>query len=109
MIINTDISAEKEEFVFSPPEFQLASPGESPFEALPATSITGVKGSFNLNWVENPIEIGISKSQKILDDIVKRSRLDVERFPSDAAAHANLALALMNRGLLDAGTCPAFS
>jgi tetratricopeptide (TPR) repeat protein len=101
MIITSAGSAEKEQFVFSPPQFQLEPPGESPFEAMPATSVVSSKGLFDMNWVENQIELGVSKSEQILDDILSRSRFDAERFPSNAQTRANYALALMNRGNLD--------
>src|SRR6266853_794331 len=100
MIITAAASAEKEQFVFSPPQFQLEPPGESPFEAMSATSVVSSKGLFNMDWVENPIELGVLKSEQILDDILSRSRFDAERFPSNAHVHANYALALMNRGNL---------
>jgi tetratricopeptide (TPR) repeat protein len=101
MIINSGSSTEKEQFVLSPPQFRLESPKESPFEALPATSVTSLQGSFRLSWVENEVEIGMPRAQGILDDIVMRSRLDAERFPSDAFVHSNYGLALMHRGLLE--------
>jgi tetratricopeptide (TPR) repeat protein len=102
MIITSDVSAEKEQFVSSPPEFQLEPPGKNPFEAVPATSVVRSTDSFDMNWVENPIEPGLSKTEEIFDAILSRSRRDVERFPSDPQAHANYAVALMNRGNLDA-------
>jgi len=101
MIVSSAASSEKEQFVFSPPQFQLEPPGKSPFEAMPATSVISLKGLFDMNWVENPTEHAISKAEGILDDILARSRFDAERFPSDAQAHANYAVALMNRGNLD--------
>ena len=91
-------SNQKEQFIVSPPQFQLGPPGESPFEAIPTTSVTSLKGSFDFDWVDRPAELGISKVEGILEDIVERSRRDAERFPSSAQAHANYGLALMNCG-----------
>lgn len=101
MMITSGVPTDKEQFVSSPPRFQLEPPGESPFEATPPTSVVNTKGSFDVNWVENPVELGASRAEQILDDILARSRADVERFSSDAQVHANYGVALMNRGRLD--------
>ncbi len=94
-------SNQKEQFIVSPPQFQLGPPGESPFEAIPTASVTSLKGSFDFDWVDRPAELGISKVEGILEDIVERSKRDAERFPSSAQAHANYGLALMNCGKPD--------
>src|SRR6266849_5731456 len=101
MILNSAVTTEKERFVVSPPQFQLEPPGEIPFEALSATSVTSSPGGFDWNWVETRIDLGISMAEGILDDILVRSRSDVQRFPSNAQVHANYAVALMNRGQLN--------
>src|SRR5260370_4126856 len=94
-------STQKKHLIVPPPQFQLGPPGESPFEAIPTASVTSLKGSFGIDWVDRPAELGISKVEGILEDILERSRRDAERFPSSAQAHANYGLALMNSGKPD--------
>lgn len=93
-------SNQEEQFIGSVPRFVLESPGENPFEAIPTTSITNAKGSesFEFDWIQKKPEIGIPTAEKLLEDIIGRSKLDVDRFPASAEAHANLGLALTNRG-----------
>src|ERR1700719_550564 len=91
-------SSQKEQFIVSPPQFQFGPPGESPFEAMPAASVTSLKGCFEFDWVDRQAELGISRVEGILEDIVERSRRDAERFFSNAQAHANYGLALLNCG-----------
>src|SRR6266849_8986678 len=93
-------SNQKEQFIVTRPQCKLGPPGESPFEAIPTASVTSLKGSFGIDWVDRPAELGISKVEGILEDIVERSRRDAERFPSSAQAHANYGLALVNCGKL---------
>jgi tetratricopeptide (TPR) repeat protein len=92
---------EKEQFLSSLPQFQFEPSGQNPFEAMPPTTVVSSKGSFEMNWIEHPIAIGVSKAEQILDEILSRSRADVVRFPSSAQVRANYALALLNRGNLD--------
>ncbi|HEV2523352.1 MAG TPA: tetratricopeptide repeat protein [Candidatus Acidoferrales bacterium] len=101
MLVNSLESTEREQFIISPARFQLEPPGESPFEAMPATSVTNMEGSFDLEWVEQRSELGISKVEGILKEILKRSSQDVQRFPNDVQVHANYALALMNCGQIE--------
>lgn len=101
MLVNSVESTEREQFIISPARFQLEPPGESPFEAMPATSVTNMEGSFNLEWVEQRSELGISRVEGILKEILKRSSQDVQRFPDNAQVHANYALALMNCGQIE--------
>jgi len=101
MLVNSVESTEREQFIISPARFQLEPPGESPFEAMPATSVTNMDGSFDLEWVEQPSNLAISKVEGILQEILKRSSQDVQRFPNDAQVHANYALALMNCGQIE--------
>jgi tetratricopeptide (TPR) repeat protein len=100
-MIMTSATKEKKQFVFSPPQFQLEPPGENPFEAMPTTSVINRKGSFDLEWVVNPVEQKGLKVEEIFEDMLMRSLRDVGRFPSSAQAHANYGLALMNRGRLE--------
>lgn len=51
------------------------------------------------SWIKDDKEI--SRSDALLDEIVTRSRQDVERYPSSARTRANLGLALLNRGKLE--------
>ena len=104
MLVNSAASTEREQFIISPVRFQLEPPGESPFEAMPATSVTNMEGSFDMTWVEQRSELGISKVEGILKEILKRSSQDVKRFPDDADVHANYALALMNCGRIEEAT-----
>src|SRR6266849_4015029 len=89
-------SNQEEQFIVSVPRFLLESPGENPFEAIPTTAITNSKDSFEFDWIQKNPEVGIPSAEKLLKDMVERSKLDVERFPTNAQAHANLGLALMN-------------
>lgn len=51
------------------------------------------------SWMEEDEED--SRSDALLDEIVIRSRQDVERYPSSARTRANLGLALLNHGKLE--------
>jgi tetratricopeptide (TPR) repeat protein len=94
-------SNQREQFIVSPPQFQLGPPGESPFEAMPTASVTDSEGSFDFNWIDKPVDPGMPNVEGILKNIVERSRRDAERFPTSAQAHANYGLALMNYGKLN--------
>lgn len=100
MLTESAVLNKREEFIFSLPQFQLQSPGKSPFEALPATTITNSMGSFEIRWDDSRSESGTGSVYGFLEDIVQRSRLDAEKFTSSAPAHINYGLALMNCGRL---------
>jgi tetratricopeptide (TPR) repeat protein len=102
MIITPEITAEKEQLVKSPPKFRLEPIGDGPFGAVPATSVTNSKGSFDMEWADSSMEPALSRSEGILDAIVAKSKSEAERFSSDPQARVNYAVALMNRGRLDA-------
>jgi tetratricopeptide (TPR) repeat protein len=92
--------AEKEQFVSSPPRFQLDPPGESPFEAIPSALVISSKGSYQFDWIENQNEQRNPKGGTLFDAIVSKSRIEAERSPSNPHVRANYALALMNSGNL---------
>ncbi|HEY2461411.1 MAG TPA: tetratricopeptide repeat protein [Candidatus Acidoferrum sp.] len=92
------VSNQDEQFIVSVPLFNLDSPGESPFEAIPTASITNHKDSFEFAWIQKRPERGIPSADKLLEEIVERSKRDAERFPANAQVRANLGLALMNQG-----------
>jgi tetratricopeptide (TPR) repeat protein len=94
-------SNQREQFIVSPPQFQLGPPGESPFEAMPTASVTDSEGSFDFSWIDKPVDAGMPNVEGILKNIVERSKRDAERFPTSAQAHANYGLALMNDGKLN--------
>src|SRR5258706_199722 len=91
---------EKEQFVSSPPRFQLDPPGESPFEAIPSALVISSKGSYKFDWIENQSEQRNPKGGTLFDAIVSKSRIEAERSPSNPHVRANYALALMNSGNL---------
>src|ERR1700722_1002914 len=102
MILNPEIPTEKKEFVFPAYQFQIDPPGESPFEALsPAALTQRPDNSFQVTWLEEKFEPRVTRAEAILENILKRSYLDVQRFPDNARMRANYGLALMNSGRLD--------
>lgn len=101
MIVNTPTTGTEKEFAFSPPQFQLEPPADNPFAAMLPSTITRNEGSFDITWAETPIQPGILQAEGMLDEIINRTRLDVERFPSSAQVRSNYGLALVNRGRLE--------
>lgn len=100
MIANPSVLA-SDELAIPSPEFQMDPPGVSPFVAMLPSTFTLGKDTFDLNWLEIPFEPAIGGAERILDDILRRSERDVERFPNNAQMHANYGVALLHRGRLE--------
>jgi tetratricopeptide (TPR) repeat protein len=101
MIADAILSADERKFVFLPHEFRLDAPGESPLAVMMSSTVTQKNDLFDVKWVQNPLDSGVATAEKFLDDIVARSRRDVDRFPESAQVRANYGIALLNRGRLD--------
>jgi tetratricopeptide (TPR) repeat protein len=100
-MIGNSSTLTSDEFVLPRPEFHLDPPEVSPFVAMVPSTVTRDENSFDLNWVENSFEPATARAERILDDILGRSERDVQRFPNVAQVHANLGVALLNRGRLE--------
>jgi tetratricopeptide (TPR) repeat protein len=101
MILGSATSASEKEFVLPQRQFHLEPPEESPLVSVLPSAVTRQQGVFDVTWVENLIEPGVTSSEAILEDILVRSRRDADRFPASALVRANYGLALLNRGRLD--------
>jgi len=101
MIVGSATSANEKKLLLTPHQFHLEPPDENPFVSILPSTVTQREGVFDVTWAENPIEIGGTRSEAILEDILRRSHRDSERFPQDSLVRANYGLALLNRGRLD--------
>lgn len=100
MIVGSATSASEKEVLLPPRQFHLEPPDESPFVSVLPSTVTRRQGVVDVTWVENRIEPGANRSEQLLEDVLVRTRRDIERFPTSAVVRANYGLALLNRGRL---------
>lgn len=101
MITESAIPTTKKEFVPAHPEFRLGPPGNNPLVPAAPVSFTQCGSGFDFEWTEEVLQSSGAHAKRISDDIILRSRQDVERGPSSARAHSNLGLALLTQGRTD--------
>jgi tetratricopeptide (TPR) repeat protein len=83
-------------------QFEIGAPSGSQLPTGAPVSLTNSDGSFGLEWADQrPQELDAPRAEDIFDDIVARSRHDVDVNSSSARAHANLGNALLNLGRLE--------
>jgi tetratricopeptide (TPR) repeat protein len=101
MILSSATSVDENELNLSPRQFQLAPPTENPFVAMASSTVTRRDNAFSWTWGEGVAVPVLTRTQEILEDILTRSRHDVERFPKNVHARVNYGFALINRGRLE--------
>jgi tetratricopeptide (TPR) repeat protein len=102
MLANPGILESTEKITSAKQKFHIGAPTGSQLPTGAPVSLTTSAGSLDLEWPTQPIQdVDIPGVESILDDILERTRREVDLNSSSARAHANLGSALVNRGQLD--------
>jgi tetratricopeptide (TPR) repeat protein len=102
MLSSSDLFEPTKEIVPENQQFRMDAPSGPQLATGAPVSFTKSKGSFAIEWTDEELqETGATRVEHIFDDIIARSRRDVEANSSSARARINLGSALLNRGYLN--------
>lgn len=88
-----------------PTRFDVPAPRVNPLVASASVSARGERGSVGLRWT-SPTTAEASRLTDAVDSaLIARARQQVGKFPDSSRVRTNLALALMNAGLLEQAAC----
>ena len=83
------------------PRFRVDTPPVNSLVASAPLDITASKLGTQVELAEQRVGMELTSVEAMLDELVARSRRDVELHPDSARAHTNLAIALMKHAQLD--------